>query len=93
MPNSAQYTVEDVAQWMAEQVREHDELLQSDVITAIEDRFGCQFMYENANGNSAIDPTVLIEFKRLTEEDVVWERGERLWRLRNKLDEPGRQQG
>jgi Family of unknown function (DUF6953) len=50
------------------------------------------FTYDNDNGNLAISRNVLSAFRRLTGEDVVWDRDERMWRHRESHDAPGRQQ-
>lgn len=68
------------------------ELYQADAVRHIQDRFGAKFWYTNESGNPAIAPNVLKEFRRLSEKIVVWEPGERLWRLRTPDDEPGRRQ-
>ncbi len=73
---------------MAAQLREKKELYQEDVAYEIERRFGSEFVYENENGNTAIDKRVLAEFRRLTP-NAVWARGSRLWRHRAKFDESG----
>jgi hypothetical protein len=91
MPSSGQYTAKQVADWMFEQFQQRGELYQVDVISAIEARFGNEFMYDNASGNLAIAPSVLKEFRKLTP-DAVWERGDKYWRRRQEWDEPGRQQ-
>ena len=54
--------------------------------------FGDDFVYINENGNLAIEKKVLNVFRKLTDDSVVWSRGERMWRLREENDEPGRQQ-
>lgn len=85
-------TAKDVAEWMRRKVHEQRELYQEDAATDIGNIFGNSFVYENENGNLAIDKTVLNEFRKLTEQDVVWERGYRLWRLREAYDPPGQRQ-
>lgn len=82
----------DVAKWMLEKIEKDRELYQADTVFEIEKRFGGQYVYENENGNMAIDRTVLKEFRKLTGKTIVWERGERYWRFRQKGDELGRQQ-
>ena len=57
----------------------------------IANRFGEEFLYENHAGNLAISRQVLAEFRKLTETSVVWDRGEKAWRLRESFDGPGRQ--
>jgi hypothetical protein len=85
-------TPKDVAQWMLEELKRETYLYQNMVVYDIEEKFGEEFTYINDNGNPAIDQRVLKEFRKLTEQTVVWERGERLWRLREDYDDPGRRQ-
>jgi hypothetical protein len=80
----------DVAEWMVEQLKEEDPLYQEVVVYEIQERFGDEFVYENENGNLAISRKVLSEFRKRTERNVVWERGERLWRKREEYDGDGR---
>lgn len=83
---------DDVAAWMASELERDGVLYQENAVGDIEQRFGAEFVYENENGNPAIRRDVLAAFAKVTADDVVWERGERLWRKRTPLDEPGRQQ-
>jgi hypothetical protein len=85
-------TVSKVARWMVSQLRENTFLYQQEVAYQITDKFGEGFTYYNKNGNLAINSDVLAEFRCLTSNEVVWERGQRCWRMREKHDEPGRQQ-
>lgn len=82
----------DVAKWMLEKLNNEDVLSQEDAVFEIEKNFGAEFVYENDNGNSAINKNVLEAFRKITGDDVVWERGEKSWRFREPYDEPGRQQ-
>lgn len=92
MSQASDFTPEQVAQWMLEELRRVRYLYQGDAVFEIGRRFGSQFTYINDNGNDAIDRTVLKAFRCLTGDSVVWERGQRLWRMREKYDEKGRQQ-
>lgn len=83
-------TAANVAEWMVEELRRVRFLYQDVVVTQIRERFGDEFAYINENGNAAIDRAILAEFRKLTGDDVVWERGERLWRFRESYDPPGR---
>jgi hypothetical protein len=74
-------TAKDVADWMFSRLTASSYLDQEDAVWKIEQQFGKQFVYENANGNPAIDKKVLAEFRKLTTGKAVWERGERSWRL------------
>lgn len=85
-------TNRDVAEWMVSQLDKLPELYQEDAAFRIMAKFGKEFVYDNENGNPAINRDVLNLFRKLTAETVVWERGTRLWRKRAKLDEPGRRQ-
>lgn len=46
----------------------------------------------NDAGNLVVDKKVLAAFRKAMPEDVVWSRGERHWRYRQKRDKPGRMQ-
>jgi hypothetical protein len=85
-------TAADVAQWMVEELKRVKYLYQEEAVHQIAQRFGDKFTYINNEGGYSIGRDVLAAFRRLTEPDVVWERGDRMWRLREKYDEPGRRQ-
>ena len=89
-------TAKEVAKWMVGELIKHEMLDQQSAVYYIGEQFGQQFgqqfVYANANGNPAIDKKVLKEFRELTDDTVVWERGQRCWRKRQRHDEPGRQQ-
>jgi len=61
-------------------------LYQNTVVYDIASKFGEPFTYINRNGNLAINKQVLNEFRKLTGDSVVWERGERMWRFREDYD-------
>lgn len=82
----------DVASWMVAELSRNGELYQEDAAEAIRDRFGDEFVYENDNGNLAIDKAVLTAFRKATGDTVVWVKGERCWRRREDHDGPGRAQ-
>lgn len=85
-------TPEVIAQWMLEELKRVNYLYQETVVYDIASKFGEEFTYHNQNGNLAIDRQVLREFRKLTGDRVVWERGERLWRFRESYDPPGKRQ-
>ena len=81
-----------VARWMLDEFERQDGYLaQEDAADTIGSKFGTAFVYDNENGNLAIDRKVLDAFRKLTAETVVWDRGERAWRRRDLNDPPGRQ--
>ncbi|HEY4810774.1 MAG TPA: hypothetical protein VIH71_06920 [Solirubrobacteraceae bacterium] len=85
-------TPDAVGRWMLTQVEVEGSLYQEDAVADIEEMFGDAFIYENNNGNPAISRAVLKAFHAISDDNVVWERGERMWRKRESSDEPGRQQ-
>lgn len=74
-------TAKDVADWMFAQLTASRYLDQETVVWKVEKQFGQHFVYDNANGNPAIDKKVLSEFRKLTEGIAVWDRSDRAWRL------------
>jgi len=87
----ADVTARDVADFMVQELNRRRELDQETVVYQIKRKFGDAFVYTNENGNLGIDKTVLREFRNLTP-DVVWERGYRCWRKKNRFDESGKRQ-
>lgn len=79
-------TAKDVAAFMKTQLDQAKYLYQEVVVYKINKKFGSDFAYVNESGNFAIDRKVLKEFRKITP-NVVWERGERCWRLREKYDQ------
>jgi hypothetical protein len=77
-----------VADWMLQQLKKDGVLYQRDAAADIESKFGSAFVYTNDNGNTAIGAGVLKAFRKLTHPGVVWESGERMWRFREKFDDP-----
>jgi hypothetical protein len=70
---------------MAAKLETEGELYQADAVWEI----GDEFVYENDRGNEAIARSVLREFRRLTEETVVWEPRGCFWRQRDATDPEG----
>jgi argonaute-like protein implicated in RNA metabolism and viral defense len=81
-----------IAKWMLEELEREKYLYQEVVVYEIQSKFGEEFTYINENGNWAIDKRVLREFRNLTENTVVWKRGERYWRFREDYDDPNKRQ-
>lgn len=85
------HTAKDVAAWMLRELeRGRGVLAQDDAAATIESKFGSKFVRINDNGNLSINKTVLAEFRALTEKTVVWERGQRKWRTRERNDATSR---
>jgi hypothetical protein len=58
--------------------------------TAVAEKFGSRFTYDNEDGNLTIRIDILDAFRELTKDTVVWVREDRYWRMRAPSDEPGR---
>lgn len=92
-PDKTTATFDDVAAWMLKELEKQlGILLQTEAASQIPDLFGENFIYENESGNACIDKRVLVAFRKLTGDSVVWSRGERLWRRRELGDELARRQ-
>jgi len=92
-------TPKEVAQWMVAQLDGSERLLQVEAVASIQKLFGPEFVYENVDGELAIDRRVLYHFRKLTAETVVWvtKQGggfcpEAHWRRRETGDSRGRTQ-
>lgn len=85
-------TTKDVAQWMFDEVLNNDYLEQGAVVGVILKKFGNDFVYQNDNGNLAVEKKVLTEFNNLSGDKVVWLKGEKAWTPRKEHHKPGRQQ-
>jgi hypothetical protein len=79
-----------VAEWMLEQIGDSHRLYQEIIVRKIQATWGDDYVYRNANGNPVISKDVLKEFRKLTEDTLVWERGERAWRRRFEKEKTGR---
>jgi len=83
-------TASEIAEWMVERYLRRTRLPQDEIARALSREFGDDAVYRNKNGNLAIKPGVLREFRKRTEDTLVWLRSEKAWRHRTQLDGPGR---
>lgn len=90
--NPTKPTANDVAAWMLSVIQEHGELTQNNAFYEIGKRFGSGFITVTNSGSPSISRSVLTAFKKLSDELVIWERGDKKWRKREFYDAPGRQQ-
>ena len=78
-----------MADWLLSEFnRQGGILVQRQAAETIRSKFGEEFTYHNDNGNLAIDPIVLAEFRKLTTNSVVWENFTQRWRARLPSDDP-----
>lgn len=66
-------------------------LYQEDVVDFLVKQDQMDFLKDNTDGNLVLKLNVNSEFKKLTEENVVWVKPDRYWRYRVAEDEPGRE--
>jgi hypothetical protein len=85
-------TANNVALWMLSVIEQHGELSQNNAYYLINKQFGSGFTTVTSSGIPSIKASVLTAFKKLTEDTIVWERGEKKWRRREFYDVSGRDQ-
>jgi hypothetical protein len=77
----------EIAEWMHEEYKKHDRLVQHTAAALIHAMFGEEHLYRDNKGNWAINQPILDEFRRLTDDGtVVWSRSAQLWRKRRPND-------
>lgn len=89
-PPDPNLTPLDVACWMKEMVENRGRLDHHVATYHILRHFGSCFTRLNGHGSTVIHTDVLEAFRGLTETTVVWEHGEKVWRLRRSYDPPSR---
>jgi hypothetical protein len=85
-------TPTDVAQWMLSVIQEQGELTQNNAYYQINKQFGSGFTTVTNSGSPSIKGSVLTAFKKITDDAIVWSRGDKKWRKREFYDAPGREQ-
>ena len=85
-------TEDEAAEWMLKFVAEQGFLDQSTAATELAARGGAALADYNAEGYLCISKRVLKKFNTLAPDDIVYERGGKMWRKRQAWDVPGRQQ-
>ncbi len=64
---------------MVDRIKANQVEYQEDIVSDIETLFGPEWVYENDNGNPAINKKVLAEFRTLHAGSIEWDRSERAW--------------
>jgi hypothetical protein len=85
-------TPSDVAQWMLSVIQERGELSQNNAFYEINKQFGSGFTTITNSGSPSIKGSVLTAFRKISDDIVIWERGDKKWRKREFYDAPGREQ-
>lgn len=83
-------TAKDAAAWMVDELKREGCLYQDAAADYLYKHFGTAFADENDTGGMSIAKDVLAEFRAMTEKTVVWDRGEKCWRPRERGDGSGR---
>ncbi|MCC6136112.1 MAG: hypothetical protein LM550_01245 [Candidatus Contendobacter sp.] len=79
-----------IALWMQSELEKQGCIYQDDAVDYALKAGGESFLRENADGNLVLGRSVLTEFRKLNEPDVVWVKPDRYWRFRVPEDESGR---
>ncbi|WP_123043076.1 DUF6953 family protein [Cohnella candidum] len=74
-----EYTPEQVAEWMVNEIRERGILHQSDAIAHVRTHFGESFVFVNENGNESLSKEVKKAFRKLHRGRVAWDRDGFFW--------------
>lgn len=74
-----EFTADQVAQWMFNQLKTAGILHQKEAVSYIVSHFGESFIYTNDNGNQAIGKDVKKAFKKLHGGRAAWERDGFFW--------------
>ncbi|MFE1596109.1 DUF6953 family protein [Nocardia sp. NPDC058705] len=74
-------TTTEIAQWMINTITSRQYEYQQVIVSDIEELFGREWVYENDNGNPAISPKVLAEFRKLHGGSIEWNKSERSWSI------------
>ena len=79
-----------IVSWLISKLEEDSCLYQDDVVDYLVKNNFETYLTENSEGNLVLNRNLLEEFKKRTENNVVWVRNELYWRWRVPEDEPGR---
>lgn len=72
-------TAQEVAEWMAKEIRFRGNLYQTDAIEYVKTHFGEQFVFVNENGNTSLSKEVKKAFRKLHGGRIAWDRDGFFW--------------
>jgi len=87
--NKNTVTEEDVALYLLNEIKTNGTVYQEDAVVNIKKKFDELFIYENENGNDAINKKVLREFdklKKASEDEIEWHRRDKCWNFYKKKE-------
>ena len=79
-----------VSMWMKSQLDTEGCIYQDDVVDYLVKSGSEHLLRENTDGNLVLEKKLLNEFRKLTQDEVVWVKPDKYWRHRVAEDEPGR---
>ncbi|MDQ0089379.1 hypothetical protein J2T12_002791 [Paenibacillus anaericanus] len=74
-----EYTENDVAEWMVNEIKFKGILSQSDAIAYVKSHFGDEFVFVNEQGNSSLSKEVKKAFRKLHAGKIAWDRDGFFW--------------
>mgnify|MGYP001363342668 CR=1 FL=1 len=69
----------EIAQFMVDQIMAHGRVYQEHLVFDIAERFGEEYTFYNNNGNPAIKPAVLSQFRKLQAGRIEWDKADKSW--------------
>ncbi|NLV79452.1 MAG: hypothetical protein GXY65_08950 [Rhodococcus sp.] len=81
-------TASDVATWMVDIITTEHRVLQTDMIEAIEAKFGGDWIYVGESGHPSVDRAVLKEFRKAHRGGIRWHREDRAWYVADTAVDP-----
>jgi hypothetical protein len=73
-------------------IQERGELSQNNAFYEINKQFGSGFTTISNSGSASLSKSLLTTFRKISDDVVIWERGDKRRRKREFYDAPGRQQ-
>lgn len=72
-------TASEIATWMVDIITAEQRVLQTEMVEAIEAKFGADWIYVGDSGHPSVDRSVLKEFRKAHRGNVRWDREARAW--------------
>lgn len=76
--------------WMRSRLDKERCLYQDDVVDFLVKAKADELLKENSDGNLVLALKLLTEFRKLTQDEIVWVKPDKYWRFRVSEDGPGR---